>query len=485
MRLQRPAPPVGLAGEGPSPYHRLTYQIIGRAKPLKKKVTILSIERGVELIRQLRRICSDRKFTIMGAQTIEHSFELFEEHEIDILILTGSVARFGRVQGMALLDIISEKSAATQILFLASSKDMSLVFSALKSGSYQYARLPVSDSELRMLIDAALLHQPQYTPNLLLKSDRKATFEKMVGGSPKMNDIYRQIRQAASTEMPVLLTGETGTGKDLVARAIHQLSPRSKHAFQPIHLGALPPELVAGELFGYERGAFTGATQSHRGFFEKAAGGTIFLDEIATINEKVQISLLRLLETHTLERLGGTRTIATNARIVAATNENLTEAVEQGRFREDLFFRLDIFQIFLPPVRDRGGDVVLLVNHFLKQFSDDYQRDIVGISPECILALESYGWPGNVREIKNVIHRAVLNSTGGVLLPKHLPERLQKAHKQLPEISLPMGSTLKEAERIMIMRTLSWTRNNRRRTASILGISRRTLYNKLEIYGLT
>ncbi len=452
---------------------------------MKKKATILTIERGVELIRQLRRICSDRKFTIMGAQTIEHSFELFEDHEIDILILTGSVARFGRIHGMALLDIISEKSAATQILFLASSKDMSLVFSALKSGSYQYAKLPVSDSELKMLIDAALLHQPQYTPNLLLKSEgRKATFEKLVGGSPKMAEIYRQIRQAANTEMPVLLTGETGTGKDLVARAIHQLSPRSKLSFQPIHLGALPPELVAGELFGYERGAFTGATKSHRGFFEKAAGGTIFLDEIGTINEKVQISLLRLLETRTLERLGGTRTISTNARIVVATNENLNEAVEQGRFREDLFFRLDIFQIALPPVRDRGGDIVLLVNHFLKQFSDDYQRDIVGISPECILALESYDWPGNVREIKNVIHRAVLNSTGGVLLPKHLPERLQKAHKQLPEISLPMGSTLKEAERIMITRTLNWTQNNRRRTASILGISRRTLYNKLEIYGL-
>ncbi len=452
---------------------------------MKKKVTILTIERGVELIRQLRRICSDRKFTIMGSQTIEHSFELFEDHEIDILILTGSVARLGRIHGMALLEIISEKSASTQILFLASSKDMSLVFSALKSGSYQYAKLPVSDSELRMLVDAALLHQPQYTHNLLLKTkSRKATFEKMVGGSPKMIDIYRQIRQAANTEIPVLLTGETGTGKDLVARAIHQLSPRSKHSFQPIHLGALPPELVAGELFGYERGAFTGATQSHRGFFEKAVGGTIFLDEIGTINEKVQISLLRLLETRTLERLGGTRTISTNARIVAATNENLVEAVEQGRFREDLFFRLDIFQIALPPVRERSGDVVLLVNHFLKQFSDDYQRDIVGISPECVLALESYDWPGNVREIKNVIHRAVLNSTGGVLLPNHLPERLQKAHRQLPEISLPMGSTLKEAERVMIMRTLNWTRNNRRRTASILGVSRRTLYNKLERYGL-
>ena len=452
---------------------------------LKNIVNILAIERGVELIRQLKRICTEKKFSIMGAQTIEHGFEEFEDHEIDILVLSGSVARFGRIRGMEFLDIISEKSTATQILFLASSKDMSLVFSALKRGSYQYAKLPISDGELRMLIDAALLHQPQYTSNLILKSGtRKTTFENMVGSSAKMRDVYRQIRLAASTDMPVLLTGETGTGKDLVARAIHQQSTRKNMVFQPIHLGALPPELVAGELFGYEKGAFTGAMRSHRGFFEKAEGGTIFLDEIGTIDEKVQISLLRLLETRKLERIGGNRTISANVRIVVATNENLSEAVEQGRFREDLFFRLDIFQIVLPPVRERGGDVVLLMNHFLKQFSAEYQRDIVGISPECISALEYYDWPGNVREIKNVIHRAVLNSTGGILLVEHLPERLQKAHKQPPEIKLPMGCTLKEAEQAVITRTLTWASNNRRRTASILGISRRTLYNKLEQYNL-
>ncbi len=450
-----------------------------------KKVNILVIERGVELIRQLKRICSEKKFTIMGTQTIEHGFEKFEECEIDILFLTGSLARFGRIRGMALLDIISEKSAATQILFLAASRDMSLVLSALKRGSYQYAKLPISDGELRMLIDAALLHQPQYTPNLLLKANaRKTTFEQMVGGSTTMREVYREIRQAASTDMPVLLTGETGTGKDLVARAIHQQSHRSQAMFHPIHLGALPPELVAGELFGYEKGAFTGATRSHRGLFEKTNGGTIFLDEIGTIDEKIQISLLRLIETQQLERIGGSRTIFSNVRIVAATNENLSEAVDQGRFREDLFFRLDIFQIMLPPVRERGGDVVLLVNHFLKRFNDDYQRGIVGISPECISILESYDWPGNVREIKNVMHRAVLNATGGILLPGHLPQRLQKARTKTPEIKLSVGCTLKEAEKAVIVRTLNWTRNNRQRTAAILDISRRTLYNKLAKYNL-
>jgi DNA-binding NtrC family response regulator len=244
------------------------------AKPEKKRVSILVIERGVELVRQIKRIFSPKHVTIVAVQTIEQAFERFEEHAIDILILTGSAARMGQIPGMDLLDIISEKSAATQILFLTSSKDMSLVFSALKRGSYQYAKLPIADGELKMLIEAALLHQPRYTPNLLLKSNAiKTTFEKMVGGSSKMVDVYRQIRQAASFDMPVLLTGETGTGKDLVARAIHQLSARSQKSFLPINLGALPPELVAGELFGYEKGAFTGATRSHRGLFEKGEGG--------------------------------------------------------------------------------------------------------------------------------------------------------------------------------------------------------------------
>jgi DNA-binding NtrC family response regulator len=451
----------------------------------KKRITILIIERGVEVIRQLRRICPPQKFTILGAQTIEQGFEHFEQREIDIFILTDSVARFGKIRGMGLLEIITEKSAATQILYLASSKDMALVLSALKSGSYQYAKMPIPDGELKMLIDAALLHQPQYTPNLLLKTGgRKNTFKMLVGGSPKMLEVYRQIRQAASTDMPVLLTGETGTGKDLVAHAIHEMSRRSEKTFLPIHLGALPPELVAGELFGYEKGAFTGATRSHRGLFEQAESGTIFLDEIGTIDEKIQISLLRLLETRKLERIGGTRTITANVRIVAATNENLAEAVEQNRFREDLFYRLDIFQIWLPPLRERGGDIALLVNHFLKRFSDDYQRSIVGISPECVSALEAYQWPGNVREIKNVIHRAVLNCTGDILLPEHLPERLQKSHRKVPRIGLQLGCTLKEAEREIILHTLRWTQNNRQRTASILGISRRTLYNKLERYNL-
>jgi len=306
----------------------------------------------------------------------------------------------------------------------------------------------------------------------------------MVGRSPRIKEIYRQLRQAAQTDIPVLITGETGTGKELVARAIHQLSDRRDKPFMPIHLGALPLDLVSSELFGYAKGAFTGALKNYRGSFERARGGTVLLDEISTIDEQNQVSLLRLLETKKFARIGGARSIKANVRILATSNEDLNEAIRQGRFREDLFYRLDVFPITLPAVRDRNGDIPLIVDHFLKYYNKRYRTDIRGVSPECITWLESYGWPGNVREIKNVIHRAVVMSSGGVLLPEHLPKRFLSKQIHTPRVSIQLGSSLEEAEVQLITRTLEWTDNNRQRAAAILGISRRTLYNKISRYNL-
>ena len=236
--------------------------------------------------------------------------------------------------------------------------------------------------------------------------------------------------------------------------------------------------MVAGELFGYEKGAFTGAWKRYIGSFEKAHGGTVFLDEIGTIDEKNQISLLRLLETKKFRRIGGAKIIKANVRIISATNDDLSEAVRLKRFREDLMYRLDVFRIYLPPVKNRHGDVSLLVNHFLKRFNAAYEKKILGISPECINLLESYEWPGNVREIKNIIHHAVVMCNETVLLPEHFPKRLFANRRMQPSVSIKIGATLEEAERELIEKTLRWTDNNRRRTAEILGISRRTLYNK-------
>ncbi|NQU64307.1 MAG: sigma-54-dependent Fis family transcriptional regulator, partial [SAR324 cluster bacterium] len=365
----------------------------------KRIYSILVVDRGKDLFEQFNRVFAEKHFKLLLDRSLEHAFERFEEQTFDILILSSSAAENGEIAGIELLEVITEKCAATQIIFLTHPKQITLAFSALKLGSYQYALLPIADQELRLLLETALEQQPQYPPNLLLKEElRQTSFEDMIGGSACMREIYRQIRLAAMTEMPVLITGETGTGKDLVAHAIHQLSTRKQMNFIPIHLGALPRDLVASELFGHEKGAFTGAWKRYKGSFERAHGGTVFLDEVGTIDEKNQVSLLRLLETKLFNRIGSSRPIKGNVRIIAATNKDLTQAVDNGSFREDLFYRLEVFHISLPPVRERTGDISLLVNHFINRFNDAYKRNILGISPECITRLESYDWPGNVRE---------------------------------------------------------------------------------------
>jgi len=443
------------------------------------------VDRELEIFRQVQSVFPRDVAEVSFERTLEHTLEKFEEFTFDILILTGSVFKLRPDSTFELLELIATKSTITQVLFLIYPKDLPLVSSALKAGSFQYAKLPVLDEELRMLVDTAISSRSEFGMNLLLKGDaQKPGFENMVGRSPAMRDVYRQIRQAAQTDIPVLVSGETGTGKDLVARAIHQLSNRSGKPFVPIHLGSLPQELVSSELFGYEKGAFTGAWKSYRGSFERANGGIVFLDEIGTIDEKNQVSLLRLLETKKVQRIGGDRFIRANVRMISATNENLDEAVRSGRFREDLFYRLDVFPIALPPVRHRQGDVTLLLDYYLKQFNEVHQTNIHGMSPECINLLESYHWPGNVREIKNVLHRAVVMCNGEVLLPQHLPKRLISGVHEPPVMTIPVGSTMQEVEKKMISQTLKWTGHNRQQAAALLGISRRTLYNKIAKYSM-
>ena len=410
----------------------------------------------------------------------------FEAQTFDILVITGAAARAGEIDGIDLLEIISAKSPSTQILFLIYPREIRMAMSALKAGSYQYSKLPISDEELRLLVETAQQQQPQYGPSMLLtEMKRKIRFEKLLGRSLAMQDLYRQVWQAAATDIPVLLTGETGTGKDLAAQAIHQQSDRSSKSHVPVHLGALPPELVASELFGHEKGAFTGALDRYLGTFEQASGGTVFLDEISTMDEKVQVSLLRLIEQKRFRRIGGRRAIKSDVRIIAASNEDLNEAVRRGTFREDLLFRLDVFRITLPPLRDRHGDVPLLIEEFLKRYAREFKKNILGVSPEFIGVLESYDWPGNVRELKNVIQRAVLVCTGEVLTPEHLPPRFHSDRTARPRVAFDIGTPLDEIEREMIVQTLETTHNNRKRTAELLGISRRALYYKLRRYAIS
>lgn len=449
------------------------------------KIRIIAVDTSTDLACRLTDLFGKDKVDVYRETSIDRVLERFESEPYDVLIVTSAAFEAGEMDGIVLLEVVAAKSPVTQVLFLVEPRDIGIAMSALKAGTYQYAKLPIGDEELKLLIKTSIEKRPVYGTNVFLESKkRRIQFEKLIGQSQAMQDVYRQIRQAAATDIPILLMGETGTGKDLAAQAIHEQSERKDGPYIAANLGALPSELVGSELFGHEKGAFTGAIERRQGKFEEAQDGTVFLDEISTVDEKVQVSLLRLIEQNRFHRLGGKRTISTNARLVAASNQNLPDLAEQGIFRRDLYYRLDVFRIVMPPLRERGGDIVLLIDEFLKRFNELFQKNILGIAPECISLLESYDWPGNVRELKNVVQRAVLVCEGEVLLPSHLPPRFRPGKRVPTKVSFELGTPLNEVEREMIIRALAATENNRKRAAELLGISRRALYNKLQKHNI-
>jgi DNA-binding NtrC family response regulator len=314
-------------------------------------------------------------------------------------------------------------------------------------------------------------------------------FEGILAFTLKMRTVIQYIMEAAAQDIPVLISGETGTGKDLVAAAIHKRSKRNRFPFLPVNMGAIAPELVASELFGHERGAYTGASERRAGLFEQAQGGTLFLDEITTMDEKTQVSLLRVLENKTIRRIRGERDMQVDVRVIAATNENIEEAVQKGRFREDLFYRLDVFRIHLPPLRERYGAVSLLTDHFVALFADLYKKDVRIVSSETYRLIRAYSWPGNIRELKNVIQRAVLLAKGAELTPDLLPPRIRdmggsETARPREYYPIQLGMSLEEVEKEYIRMALASANQNKVKAASLLKISRRTLYNKLKRFDL-
>ena len=314
-------------------------------------------------------------------------------------------------------------------------------------------------------------------------------FEGILAFTLTMRSVIEHIMEAAAEDIPVLITGETGTGKDLVAAAIHKRSKRKHSPYLPVNMGAIASELVASELFGHEKGAYTGATDARPGLFEQAQNGTLFLDEVTTIDEKTQVSLLRVLETKTLRRVGGEKDIHVNVRVIAATNENIEAAVKAGRFREDLYYRLDVFRIQLPPLRESLGAISPLTDQFIARFAKLYKKDIQVVSRETYRLMRRYHWPGNVRELKNVIQRAVLLDKGVELTPDLLPQRIRDADdsgapQSREQSPIKLGMSLGEVEKEYIKMTLASMNGNKMKATSILGISRRALYNKLKRFGM-
>jgi len=309
----------------------------------------------------------------------------------------------------------------------------------------------------------------------------------IVGKSPPMRLLFQRIRQAASSNINVLILGESGTGKDLVAQAIHRQSSRNHEPFIPINMGAIAKELVGSELFGHQKGSFTGATGTKIGKFEQANGGTVFLDEISTMDETTQVSLLRVLETSKFQRIGGRRFIKSDVRVIAASNENLAdlEDVSKSNLREDIFHRLSVFTIIVPPLRERRNDIELLSKYFFNKALIEFDRDIVGFQEPVIKTFQRYPWPGNVRELKNVIQRAVVICKGKYIKLEHIPDRVKfTSMDDNRNFTIPVGMSLRQVERMVIQQTLIHTNGNRKRTAEILGISRRALYNKIAVHNL-
>lgn len=450
------------------------------------RIKIICVDKGRRLARQVVDIFGGDTISLAYERSLDEVVDRFERETFDLMLFSSSMAYTEPNNAIGILELISMKCPGTQILFFTHPNRLKIVHKAIRTGIFHYSLLPISDEELKLLIETAIETKPQLGPNLMLRSEvEKTTFECMVGRSVAMQHVYHQIRQAAVTDIPVLLSGETGTGKELAAKAIHELSSRSHAPFVTVHIGALPSDLVASELFGHERGAFTNATGRRRGCFETADKGTVFLDELATIDEKMQVSLLRLLENCEFSRIGSQKSVSVNVRVIAASNADLADEIRRGNFREDLYYRLDVLHITMPALRERHGDINLLVDHFIKNACDDFQKTIRGISPDFISRLEAYPWPGNVRELKNIIQRAVISCTGDILDTSQLPRRIRHFQNDCNRtITFQVGTSIEAVERELITRTLEYAGQNRTRTSNILGISRRSLYNKIQRYSL-
>jgi DNA-binding NtrC family response regulator len=451
---------------------------------------VLVIENTGNIQALLKQRFRGKHISVDSMRLTSGAMEEITTSEYDVLIWDAVASKTEQSKVLELLDLLTKDSSKTYVIVVMDQESGSLPPDRLKAYAHRALTRPFHGDEICALV-AQAIHQ-QASSKLTGASGQipmPLEFEGIFAVGLPMRTVIQRAQEAASVDIPVLITGETGTGKDLVAAAVHKRSKRKNHPYLPINMGAIPSEIVASELFGHEKGAYTGASEARRGLFEQAQGGTIFLDEITTMNEKTQVSLLRVLETSTIRRVGGNRDIDIDIRIIAATNENIEEAVKEKRFREDLYYRLDVFRIHIPPLRERPGGRTFLTDHFIAHFDDLYKKNIRVVSPETYRLLRQYPWPGNVRELKNVVQRAVLMAKGAELTPDLLPARIREASESRldevpPKPPIHLGMSLDAVEQQFITMTLSSVLGNKAKAASILRISRRALYNKLKKHGL-
>ena len=396
-----------------------------------------------------------------------------------------------RMDGMELLQRIAEQPQPIAVVLLTAQGSIDLAVDAMKIGAYDFIQKPVDTARLKQILQNAARHRDTSLELEVTKRKLRDTgiFGRLVGSSKAMQEIFRLIEMVAPSTASVLITGESGTGKELVARTIHDMSPRKNKPFVAINCSAIPETLIESEIFGHEKGAFTGALERRAGCFELAEEGTLLLDEIGEMPIATQAKLLRVLEDHKLRRLGSKVETPVDVRVLAATNKMPEEAVSKGELRNDLYYRLNVFNIHLPPLREHKDDIPQLVDALLADMNSKHGREVNGVNESVLQMFINHNWPGNIREVRNTLERAVIVCEGSLIEPRHLPPNFGVSGLRVASASdsegirLEVGTTVEEAEKMLILKTLASTNNNKTRAAEILGISLKTLHNKLKEYG--
>ncbi len=442
------------------------------------RAKILLVDDEVAHLETLERLFTKEGHRVLTAENGEQALDIIRDERVNLIITD---LKMGDVDGMDLLKLAKTLQPEAEVILMTAFGTVERAVKGMKQGAYDFVSKPIKRATILKAASQALEKQALVAENRQLKAklaDLKNE-RSIVGQSPALRQALDLVKQVASSDATVLLSGESGTGKELFARMVYELSERCDEPFVAVNCAALPESILESELFGYEEGAFTGANQRKLGRFEAADGGTLFLDEIGELSQQVQVKLLRVLQEGEFERLGSNTPTRVDVRIVAATHKDLEEELEEGNFREDLYYRLNVVNIEIPPLRHRMEDVPLLAEHFLGQYREKNNRQIDRISRDGLDTLASYRWPGNVRELENVVERAVVLDKDGVIDVDDLPEHITDREGDTRHITIPLGTPLDEIEQRVLHETLKMTGGDKKLAAQLLDISTRTIYRKL------
>ncbi len=448
-----------------------------------KRMKILVVDDDAAIREVLRIRLESWGYRVKQAKDAGQARDLVRSYNPKLVI---SDVVMPETSGLELLRSLMADEPVRTIVLMTAHGTVDIAVEAIKQGAHDFLTKPLDYSKLKAILKAAEseIQLQQKSTRLTSRLEKDSGFGLFVGKSEAMKKVYRLIESVIPTDVSVLITGESGTGKELAARTIHEKGPRCDGPFVAINAAAIPSELVESEVFGHEKGAFTGATHLRQGCFELAHQGTLLLDEIGEMAEALQVKLLRVLEDGRIRRLGGKEELTVDVRVLAATNRDPDRAVQEGRMREDLYYRINVFTLHLPPLRERKTDIPLLVQHFVSRFNSKHDAEVQGVREETLEKLTAYPWPGNVRELSNVLERAVVLARSRWVETSHLPAYIQKPEDASKKIVLPVGTSARDAEKELILKTLQETGNNKAETSRRLGVDVKTIRNKLKSYGL-